>query len=808
MSSRSWPSSGTPGSSAAGGGLLATDRSQCVTAWSATAQALLGYAPEEAIGQRLDSVVDAPCPPWPPHLEPRGWSGEIGFRARQGHVLSLAVHAYPLAVDGERSPWTVVALAGAPAPSEDGFDAALLRWLFGTSPIPLSVHTTDLRCVRQSAAMNRLAGPPREAGGGTAPAHALVDPEGVSWERRLREVVASGTGVRRRDVFGTVPTAPDRESVFLGTASPLTDPTGRTIGLCSMLWDVTEYRRARERLTLLNEASTSIGTTLDVRTTARELTDILCPGLTDWVNVDLLESVLQGGEPGPFTGSVALYRAAHKSVRTDTPERLREPGVVDLFPADSPPIRCMATGRSMLLPASGPEIQAWLAADPPRAARFQEYGYHSVIVVPIVARGTVLGGTLLLRSRQAAFTEDDLLLTEDLVSRAAVCLDNARRYDRERGTALTLQRSLLPRTPRPRTAVETAGRYLPADSETGVGGDWYDVIPLSGTRVALVVGDVVGHGIHAAATMGRLRTAVRTLADVDLPPDELLTHLDDVLTGLEAEDRDPDGTGDLWATCAYAVYDPISRTCVLASAGHPTPVVVLPDGTAATPEVSTGPPLGVGGLPFENSELTLPEGSLLALYTDGLLALRQDDPGEGQEDLHGALRVTGEPLDELCDAVLGRLLPGRPADDATLLLARTRALDAEQVAVLGIPQQDSFVGEARSWAADRLETWGLADLAFVTELVVSELVTNAIRYGRPPLQLRLIHDRTLICEVADSSTTAPHMRRARSFDEGGRGLLLVAQLTQRWGTRHSRVGKTIWCEQRPEPSDDEARRSC
>ncbi len=617
-----------------------------------------------------------------------------------------------------------------------------------------------------------------------------LSPRSTGWTGVLEFRGPQDQVVPLRVHAGRATAAGDDPLWTLVSLAPLPDRESQAAGAP----DPAEYRRARERLTLLNEASTTIGTTLDLPTTARELVDVLCPRLADWAHVDLLESVLHGEEPGPFTGSIALYRAAHTSIREGTPERLRQPGGVDSFPADSPPIRCMATGSTMLLTSRSPEIQEWLAADPMREARFREYEYHSVMAVPIVARGTVLGVTLLLRSRQAAFAEDDRLLTEELVSRAAVCLDNARRYNRERGTALALQRSLLPQRPRRQSAVETSSRYLPADTEAGVGGDWFDVIPLSGTRVALVVGDVVGHGIHAAATMGRLRTAVRTLADVDLPSDELLTHLDDVLTRL-AEEQDPQGSADLGATCAYAVYDPISRACVLASAGHPAPAVILPDGTAISPRLPIGPPLGVGGLPFESAELILPEGSLLALYTDGLLDLRHRDTDEAREELCDALRATGQPLDELCDAALERLLPGKPADDATLLLARTRSLDAGQVALLDIPPQDEFVAHARTWAVERLAAWGLADAGFVTELVVSELVTNAIRYGRAPVQLRLINDRTLMCEVSDSSTTAPHMRRALSSDEGGRGLLLVAQLTHRWGTRHSRTGKTIWCEQ-------------
>jgi serine phosphatase RsbU (regulator of sigma subunit)/PAS domain-containing protein/anti-sigma regulatory factor (Ser/Thr protein kinase) len=787
--------------------LLATDSEGIVTAWSPAAESLLGYRALEVVGRPIDRILaDHGSAPWLRQApEPGGqatpgeatqWTGSLDFAGRRGEVLSLPVHAGCLWPAGGGGPWSIVGLAPEPPGPQDAMDAALLRWLYEHSPIALAVYTDDLSYVRQSAAMARLTGLPEEERHGTRPAHALAGPEGIAWEQRLREAVGKGSDVPRQEVHGRVPASPDRESVFVTTAGSLTDGAGRTIGLCSTLIDVTEYRRARQRLTLLNEASTRIGTTLDLSATARELVEVLCPQLADWAHIDLLESVLRGEEPGPFSGAVALHRAAHKSFRPGAPEAVRTLGGVDVFPADSPPVRCMATGRSMVLATSDPQTQAWLAADPQRAERFAQHGYHSVMVVPVAARGTILGGAVLLRSRLPPFDEDDRLLTEELVSRAAVCLDNSRRYARERDTALALQRSLLPQRPPQPTAAEVTSRYLPAGSGAGVGGDWFDVIPLSGARVALVLGDVVGHGINAAATMGRLRTAVRTLADVDLPPDELLTHLDDVLTSPGVEDRNPDGGGELGATCVYAVYDPISLTCALATAGHPPPAVVLPDGTATIPDMPAGPPLGVGGLPFESVELALPEGSLLALYSDGLLDVRHRDVDEAQAALCRSLSGGGQSLDDLCSAMIDRLLPARPADDATLLLAKTRALHPGQVAVLDVPHEASFVAEARAWTALRLAEWGLAASGFVTELVVSELVTNAIRYGRQPVHLRLIHDRTLICEVSDSSTTAPHLRRARLSDEGGRGLLLVAQLTQRWGTRHSRHGKTIWCEQR------------
>jgi Serine phosphatase RsbU, regulator of sigma subunit len=330
-----------------------------------------------------------------------------------------------------------------------------------------------------------------------------------------------------------------------------------------------------------------------------------------------------------------------------------------------------------------------------------------------------------------------------------------------------------------------------------VGGDWYDVIPLSGARVALVVGDVVGRGLHASATMGRLRTAVRTLADIDLTPDELLTHLDDVVIRLQRAERR--GMDEISATCLYAVYDPVSRVCSLASAGHVLPAVVTPGDvsprTVVFPKLQIGPPLGLGGLPFETDQFELPQGSLLVLYTDGLIESRARDVDAALAVLSDVLAQAPASLEETCDGLLHALLPSRPADDVALLVARTLVLDAHHVATLDVPSDPAVVSQARAFASERLAAWGLEEMAFITELVVSELVTNAIRYGKSPIQLRMILQSTVTCEVSDASGTAPHLRRARDFDEGGRGLLLVAQLTERWGTRHHREGKVIWAEQ-------------
>ncbi|WP_407555421.1 SpoIIE family protein phosphatase [Streptomyces sp. Pv4-95] len=562
-------------------------------------------------------------------------------------------------------------------------------------------------------------------------------------------------------------------------------------------------RRLQRKLILINEASKRIGTTLDTARTAQELADVGTGEFADLITVDLLDSVLREEGTPPPADAPTLRRIAQHSVLSGCPDSAVATGARHTYPAGSEPAHALATGQPLLCRVTASGAPAWLAASPDRRDFLRTLGLHSILLLPLQARGNTLGLAQFFRHRTATpFDEDDLLLAQEIAARAAVYIDNARRYTHERATALTLQRSLLPQRAVEQSAVVTAARYLPSGSRAGVGGDWYDVIPLSGARVALVVGDVVGRGLHAAATMGRLRTAVRAFADIDLMPDELLTHLDDVVIRLQREEaRD---AGETSATCLYAIYDPVSRLCSLASAGHVLPAIATPpaahgDAPASRsvdfPEMPIGPPLGLGGLPFETTQFELSEGSLLALFTDGLIESRTGDVDVARAVLRDVLARAPMPPEEICDQLLAALLPSRPADDVALLVARTRALDPGHVATLPLPSDPAAVAGARSFTSDTLTTWGLEELAFATELMVSELVTNSIRYGKSPIHLRLILQDTLTCEVFDSSSTAPHLRRARTFDEGGRGLLLVAQLAERWGTRHSREGKVIWAEQ-------------
>ncbi|MFJ3581940.1 SpoIIE family protein phosphatase [Streptomyces sp. NPDC090127] len=556
-------------------------------------------------------------------------------------------------------------------------------------------------------------------------------------------------------------------------------------------------RRLQRRLLLTNEAGRRIGTTLDIGRTCHELVDVGTDGFAGLVTVDLLAAVLDD-DASPPSDPTPLRRVAQRSVPDDGATDFPVPtGRTHSYPAESEPSRALATGTPVLRREEASEAPHVAGGGTPRGE------FHSAMLLPLVARGETLGLVQFFGTGSSTpFDEDDLLLAQEIAARAAVSIDNARRYTNERSTALTLQRSLLPRHAVEQSAVVAASRYLPSGSHAGVGGDWYDVIPLSGARVALVVGDVVGRGLRAAATMGRLRMAVRAFADIDLMPDELLTHLDDVVIRLQEEEGED--AGETSATCLYAVYDPVSRVCSLASAGHVLPAVATPpdgeDGASGFrsvefPEMPIGPPLGLGGLPFETVQFELAEGSLLVLFTDGLIQSRTRDVDTAREVLRDALAQESASPDEVCDRVIAALLPQRPVDDIALLVARTMSLDADHVATLDLPSDPAAVAGARRFAADTLNAWGLDGLSFTTELIVSELVTNAIRYGKSPIRLRMILQSTLTCEVFDANSTAPHLRRARTYDEGGRGLLLVAQLAKRWGTRHGREGKVIWAEQ-------------
>ncbi len=794
------------------------DEHGLVTWWSEEARRLLGYAPAQVVGRPAAGLLAEDvgegvrrAAAWQERL-----SGTVALRRGDGHRLRLGLLAHHRHKSGGGGEWLVVCAVADPVRTSRS--GALAEWTFLQAPCVLAVFGTDLRLVRANAGMEGALSLTEEWMHGLRLPEIAPCPANDEVEKRMARVVR--TGEQQQVESCLQPAGTGAEHAWPVTLVPLKDPYGRVRAVCLAAHHKSREYRTLERTLLLNDAA-RIGTTGDITRTAQELADVAVPRLADFTAVDLLEGVREAAET-PFAPPepVTVRRTAVRSVREDGPELRGGQAETTVYPALSPPARCLAQGRGALYDTAGAAVTQWTRQDP-AAAWIRRWGTHSVIVVPMRAHDTLVGVAFFGRyQRPEPFEPDDLLLTEQLTTRAAVSIQSARQQHTstkrtsstkhssatkhtsatKRTTTMMLQSSLLPQTLPDQAALEVSSRYLPTATRAGVGGDWFDVIPLSGARVALVVGDVVGHGIRASATMGRLRTAVRTLADVDLPPDELLTHLDDLVLHLSAEEGGVEGAaetaGGIGTTCLYAVYDPVSRRCTLARAGHPLPAVATPDGAVYFLDVPAGPPLGLGGLPFETLEAELPEGSLLALYTDGLLEPREHDIDRALDKMFTALAGPATTVETVCDRVLAAVLTRRPDDDVALLIARTRALHADRVAVWDLASDPAIVAQARRHATDQLTAWRLDDAALITELIVSELVTNAIRYGRPPIQLRLIHENnTLISEVFDSSSTAPHLRRARMFDEGGRGLLLVAQLARRWGTRHAPLGKTIWAEQ-------------
>ncbi|WP_097871132.1 SpoIIE family protein phosphatase [Streptomyces sp. rh34] len=828
---------------------MVLDAESTVIGWSPAAAELLGHRPSDALGRPLTAFLsmrpaDGALPaeaagtpgPGPPPLI----GNEIRVaHTRDGRELLVATAMCPLpggaGENGPGRPDRILVAAEVGAQLHWESRLALLQGLATQSPVGLAIYDTDLRLSWSNTAFEREMGLPLAAFRGKRADELYAGGSFMSpgypqtLDGVMRQVLDTGEPILDLHFRGQPPSDPGRDHLWSCAYYRLEDAHGHVLGVCEDAFDITDRYRVQERLTLLVEAGRRIGTVLDVPTTAEEIAEVAVPGFAAAVRVDVTRAAVTGetaavGSPA----DMSLLRVAERSSPVaGTPD----PGLPGTGPTATVPA---GTARGPAHPADpggpggpgGPRKPYPPVAYPPGSPQNRSLSSGGLVldegtlVVPLRAGGGLLGlvtfdrgagpdasGRTLDPDRATTFDNGEVALADELAARAAVCIDNARRYTRERTASLALQRQLLPHHLPPQSAVETAHRYLPADEVTGVGGDWFDLIPLSGTRVGLVVGDVVGHGLQAAATMGRLRTSVRAFAQLDMAPDELLTRLDD-LVGQPAEERsDAFGgaaeTYDLTtgATCLYAVYDPVSRRCVMARAGHLPPAIVGPEGQVSFPDLPAGPPLGLGGLPFESMEFDLPVDSLLALFTDGLVEARDHDIGRGLDTLGRVLGDRSASLEELCDRAVSELVPGgTSADDTALLLVRTRELDAERVADWELTAEPVSVGRARELATGQLKAWGLEELAFATELVVSELVTNAVRYAGGPLGLRLIRDRALVCEVADTGHTSPHPRHSAADDEGGRGLFIVAQLVQRWGTRYTPTGKTIWTEQTLPPA--------
>src|SRR5215470_1183724 len=548
------------------------------------------------------------------------------------------------------------------------------------------------------------------------------------------------------------------------------------------------------RRQMLDDALTRIGDTLDIDDVARVLLDAIVPHFCNVAGLLLLESLAGDDElpsHGP-EGSVPLRRIALIHDQKDLAWEATFPtGEILRYPKGTPYYRCMDTGAPVLEATISKSQASEIAKAWRRKPVAKLLAGASMVVLPLIARGTMLG--FFVCTRQVGFRRFDAYDVDigmEFATRAAVFIDNARRYSREHATALTLQRSMLPTGLSAPSSVEVRHRYLPGSKMIEVGGDWYESIALPGGRVALVVGDVAGHGVRAAVTMGRLRTAIHTLAMLELPPADSLLQLDELMHTLG--EREPH-----FATCAYAVYDAVSGECEVAVAGHLPPLLVHPDGTNELLDVPPSPPLGIGDGEVESRRFPVEDGSLFVLYTDGLVENKGQDISDGLARLRGIFGPGSptRPLEDLCKATLDGVYSDHQRDDIAVLIARLRRLPEDNYASWTLAPKLTSVREARSVLAETMKRWDLEDLIPTTELLVSELVTNAVKYSRGEVTLRLVNEKALVCEVLDSSGALPRLRQANSEDESGRGLQVVRQLSQRWGARRTATGKVVWCEQ-------------
>ncbi|MFG2592880.1 SpoIIE family protein phosphatase [Streptomyces sp. NPDC048438] len=758
--------------------LMVVDGAGVVTGWSREAERRFGPTTADALGLRLMDVL----------------AGDTR-RADGGGRTPAGLRMEPLAGAG----WAVWT-DGSAGPGRGGDDlvgTALLDVMFTQERVRVHVLDLELRLLRISDpsgdsatdATERLRGRPfRDV-------CAFEDPERV--EDFVREVLRTGIPGVDQQFRARIGDVPGGRRTLALTAFRLQEghgtrqsDDGTVLGVAVSVVDVSEEVRRRGRDMALAAVRDSVGRTLDVDGTCRDLVEALVPGYADIGAVEVVDAVLRGEspDPGPLAPDVPLRRAAYAGSK----HAAHPVGDVRAVLPGTPYHRALSDLRARVVPL---QDAAWADADASRVGSIRNVGAHTLLLSPLTLRGAVLGLVSLYRCGDSEpFTEEDLPVAAAMVSRAALGIDNARRYVHEYTVASALQRRLLPQRAAPQPAVEADHLVVP-------GGDacnWFDTITLSGARTALVIGEVAEPGIHAATTMGQLRTVVHALAALDLQPDELLARLYDTAARL-AEERaqlprsDPLHQEPLAATCAYAVYDPFTETCTMASAGHPAPLVVEPDGAAFVVGLPVGPPLGTGDrAPVAELSLPLGEGSLLVLHSNALRGHAQPSSGA----LRQALMPTDRPMRDLCDAIGDALPDSADLQGSALLLARTHAMPSDRYAAWELPYDKTAPATARRLTSKLLADWHLeGDTGDATELIVSELVTNAVRYGRPPVELRLILDRGLTCEIRDGSTTAPYMKYAGAVDEGGRGLFIISQLASLWGTRYAAEGKTVWSEQ-------------
>ncbi|MFC9794051.1 SpoIIE family protein phosphatase [Streptomyces sp. NPDC057695] len=657
--------------------VVATGADGAIVRWDHAAEELLGYTPHDVLGRHIADLLHPGADRglgrslWEGAATGHGVTGTVTAWHKEGRPLDLEIWAAP--VPARHRGGTTVLVFAAEAEAARRIRGSSVVWdgLFARSPVGIAVLDTQLRFLRVNPALEAMNGLPQAAHIGRRLVEILPDVNAPDMERSMRRALDEGRPVLDSRRTGRTPADPDHDHVWSGSYVRLEDADGRPIGLAATLIDITAQQRAqleaeagRRHLALVNEATLKIGTSLDLERTAQELADVAVPDLADVVTVDVLESLAADGEPGAGLVGGATLRRLAKAPLTGSPvaAALAPLGRTLDFPASAPYARALGDRRAYVVSEFDERAVEPAAGHSSTPAELLRLGVHSFIMTPLLARGVVLGLATFYRTRPVGpFTKDEVDLAGELAARAAVCVDNARLYSREHDTATVLQRSMLPQHITPPPGIEVAHRYLPASDVNEVGGDWYDVVDLKDGRAVLVIGDVMGHGTPAAAVMGRLSATVRALARLDLAADEMFHQLEATLRDL----AEP-----MIATFLCVVVDPATGRCGITRAGHPPPAAVLPDGTVRLLDVPPGLPLGVGGVDFTTTEVTLPLGSVLVLYTDGLVESRSSDIDARLTELTELLAAPVPSLPALCDRLLTHLVPASADDDIALLAAR------------------------------------------------------------------------------------------------------------------------------------------
>jgi PAS domain S-box-containing protein len=762
-----------------------------ITHWNRTATEIFGIGHAGAVGRPLRSLLrlpqehrDAfePCGSRPRHV----WTGDFLVpRVDDGRLREVAWWVYPL-TEPDRARVLAIAV-DAHRLREMGPGLALGDVLVSApSQAPLTADS-GLRILRVEPTLVRTA-----------------DTDTAMLSRRLteilpltrpcaadpivRQVLARGYPAVNVSITARLPFA-----AYWGSPVPRVKRVRSAPKPCHQPDPVRslEQAEAEERLDFLNMVGARIVDTLDPVQTAAALCDALVPSFADFAAAELLESIVCDTELPPVTPDISPSTVRVAVSHDDEDGRWDDVvpvGETLRLPPATPFTQALTTGRSVHIPRISERLSRRVSA------RFADRDLRpllrgrALLVSPLIARGTVLGNIVLLRRPdRPPFADLEVSMAEELCRRAAVCVDNGRLYRREARAAAELQRTMLPDAPPVVAGAQIRYRYVPANEAVRVGGDWFDAIPLPGGRLALVVGDVMGHGLTSAAIMGQLRTAVRTLAAQDLPPGQLLRQLDDLARRL----------GDEYlATCIYAVYDPVARRCAVANAGHLPPVLVSPFGDSELLEVPSGAPIGVGGVAFETVEFEVEDDSQFVLCTDGLVERRGQPIDVGLDAMRECLAGPQQPLEIVCETLIETFgATGRRDDDIALLAVSFEGIPKDDVCSWTLEAVPAMVGHARALARQTLALWGLSELRDTVELLVSELTTNALRHGAGDIGLRLIRTGSLLCEVRDEGHELPALRHADVNDENGRGLQLVSALADHWGTQRTPTGKVVWFEQ-------------